>query len=125
MTPLVFDTGALIALERRDVRMWHLVQRTSQERRLIVISAGVYARVWRNDPRQHAIARLVKDLTVRIEPLDEEIARHVGALLARTGSRDVVDAHVALPGRLFRAPVLTSDPDDIGKLDSTLELIRV
>ena len=40
----------------------------------------------------------------------------VGALLAASGSMDVVDAHVALTAIKRRVAVLTSDPDDIGRL---------
>ncbi|MEV2273993.1 hypothetical protein AB0I72_00275 [Nocardiopsis sp. NPDC049922] len=122
---VVFDSGGLISLERRQVRMWRLVRRVARERQRIILPAGVFAQVWRDDPRQHAIARLVKGRTTLVDPLTRETARQVGVLLGRTGGSDVVDGHVALLGRKFQAPVLTSDPDDIGKLDPTLTIVRI
>jgi hypothetical protein len=52
---------------------------------------------------------------VRIEALGSDDGKRVGELLARVGSADVIDAHVALladPADL----VLTSDPEDIRAL---------
>lgn len=50
-----------------------------------------------------------------LEALDRDDGKRIGELLARAGSDDVVDAHVAL----LVAPadiVLTSDPGDIRSL---------
>jgi len=47
--------------------------------------------------------------------LDPDVARAIGLLLGASGTTDVVDGHVALlcsPGDA----VLTSDPEDIGRL---------
>ncbi|WP_028648420.1 hypothetical protein [Nocardiopsis sp. CNT312] len=122
---VVFDTGALTALERRQARMWRLVQRVVRERLRIIVPAGVLAQAWRGDARQHAISRLIKGRTTLIDPLNKETARQVGVLLGRSGGSDVVDGHVALLGAKFRAPVLPSDPDDIGKIDPALTIVCV
>ncbi|MFV2198943.1 hypothetical protein [Nocardiopsis sp. LOL_012] len=122
---VVFDTGALIALERRQARMWRLVQRVVREHRRIIVPAGVLAQAWRDDTRQHAISRLIKGRTTLIDPLNKETARQAGALLGRAGASDVVDGHVALLGAKFRAPVLTSDPDAIGKIDPALTIVCI
>jgi hypothetical protein len=51
-----------------------------------------------------------------IDPLDESAARLTGALLARAGRADVVDASVVV-GALRRGDaVLTSDRDDLTAL---------
>lgn len=125
MNPLVFDAGALIALERRETRMWRLVQRAAREHKRILVPAGVLAQVWRNDPKQHALSRLINGRTTLVDPLTKETARQVGALLGRVGASDVVDGHVALLGRKFQAPVFTSAPDDIRKLDPALTVVRI
>jgi cystathionine beta-lyase/cystathionine gamma-synthase len=52
---------------------------------------------------------------VEVEPLDDELGRAAGVLLARTGMADAIDAAVvALAEDGDR--ILTSDPDDIDRL---------
>ncbi len=49
----------------------------------------------------------------------------VGRLLAASGTSDVVDAHVVVCARRSAQRVVTSDPDDLARLDPTLEVIVV
>jgi hypothetical protein len=49
----------------------------------------------------------------------------VGELLRGSATTDVVDAHVAVLSVRLKAPVITSDPDDIAKLDTNINVIRV
>ena len=72
------------------------------------------AQVWRGGP-QHRLSKLLK--AVEVQPLDVAAARAVGTLLAATGTSDIVDAHVVLVARQHRAVILTSDPDDLRRLD--------
>lgn len=60
-------------------------------------------------------------------PLDMRAARRVGAgaLLARSGTGDVIDGHVTVLAGDLNATVFTSDPDDITKLDPTLTVVHV
>ena len=58
------------------------------------------------------------------------VARHhqgfiVYVLLAATGSRDAIDASVVLTARERRHWVVTSDPDDLHRLDPDLPVIAV
>jgi predicted nucleic acid-binding protein len=122
---LVLDGGALIALERRNRRMLALADELHRSRRTVFVPAGVLAQVWRGSPRQHAVLRLVRAQTVRVEALTEEVAVQLGSLLAKSGGFDVVDAHVALLARLLRATVVTSDPDDLAALDPGIDLVVV
>jgi hypothetical protein len=48
----------------------------------------------------------------------------VGLLCARSGHDDVIDVHVALCARERRHAVITSDPDDISRVDPRLPIIR-
>jgi hypothetical protein len=52
-------------------------------------------------------------------------ARTVGLLCARTGHDDVIDASVALCAKERRHAVVTSDPDDLSRIDPGLPVIRV
>lgn len=122
---LVLDTGALIALERRDERLLGLADELHGLRRTAVVPAGVVAQCWRASPRQHAIRRLLNSRSVTVEPMTEAMAFAIGGLLARSGTADVVDGHVALLARRLKAVILTSDPDDIAALDPGLDLVVV
>jgi hypothetical protein len=44
---------------------------------------------------------------------------------ARTGHDDVIDVHVALCARERRHAVVTTDPEDLLRIDHALPLIRV
>lgn len=125
MTTVVLDAGALLALERRDRRMLALADELYRGRRTSFVPAGVVAEVWRGSPRQHAVLRLVRAHAVRVEPLSEDVAIRLGVLLGDAGLADVVDAHVALLARRLRAPVVTSDPDDLAALDPGIDTVAV
>jgi predicted nucleic acid-binding protein len=87
--------------------------------------AGVLAQVWRRSPRQHGIITLVRSGAVRVHPMTEDAAMRMGSLLASSEGRDVVDAHVAVLARQLDATVLTSDPDDLRRIDASLSLVLV
>lgn len=115
----VLDAGALLALERGDRRARALI--ANAEGRLIV-PAPVLAQVWRDGAGQAALAALVKASTTVIEVFDEQVAKAAGTLCGRTGTSDIVDASVVLSARLHRAVVLTSDPDDLRRIDPGLAI---
>ncbi|MGH3779073.1 MAG: PIN domain-containing protein, partial [Pseudonocardiaceae bacterium] len=123
MTVVVLDSGAMIALERRDTRMLALADELYRARRIGYVPAGVVAQTWRGSPRQHATMRLLRAGAVRVDPLSEDVAYRLGLLLAKSGTSDVVDAHVALLARRLHATVVTSDPDDLTALDPTLTFV--
>lgn len=123
MRVLVLDAGALIALERRDGRMLALLREVLEARVIAHVTAGVLAQVWRASPRQHAIRRLLNTEAVRVHAMTEETAYALGRLLAASRTSDVVDAHVAMLARSLGAMVLTSDPDDLRRIDARLELL--
>ncbi|MGH3874230.1 MAG: hypothetical protein ACRDSR_22470 [Pseudonocardiaceae bacterium] len=106
---VVFDTGALIAVERGDRALSVLLAESRLTGAPIAVPARCVAQAWRNPARQSRTAILLRQPHVKVVGLDDDEARRVG-LLAATSTSDVVDAHVA--HRLDR-PVLTSDPEDI------------
>ena len=85
---------------------------------------GVVAQAWRS-PRQVRLARLIKSPEVEVAILTLPVARSLGALCAKTGHDDVIDVHVAWCARERGHAVVTSDPEDIAKVDPTLTLISV
>ncbi len=123
MKGYTFDAGALIALERRDERVRAMLDRVlASPDALIHIPAGVLAQVSRDGPRQARLTRLLKKAQTRVVPLDTRTAFVVGLLLGRRGGSDVVDASVVLCARIHGQGVVTSDPDDLRRLDPDLQL---
>jgi len=125
MSGVVFDAGALIAFEKGDRRVVAIVARALARRVTIAVPAGVVAQVWRDVRRQVPLARLLASDVVTVEPLDDTGARAAGQLCGVTRTRDVVDASVVLCARRRHTSVVTSDPDDLKRLDPQLSLIAV
>ncbi len=125
MKEIVLDSGFLIALERRNPRAYEVQELLYRAGAVAHVPTGVVAQVWRDDPRQQILARLLKGKAFQPHPLDMRAARRVGALLARSGTGDVIDGHVAVLAGDLNATVFTSDPDDITKLDPTLTVVHV
>jgi predicted nucleic acid-binding protein len=124
MTGLTLDTGALIAIEAGERRMALRVEQAVATGAELAIPAGVVAQAWRGGARQARIAKLLQLKVTSVIALDTKLALRVGATCATTGSTDVVDVCVALCARDRGHPVITSDPDDIAAIDTSLTLIR-
>ncbi|MDR2564493.1 MAG: hypothetical protein LBC97_00260 [Bifidobacteriaceae bacterium] len=125
MTGLTLDSGALLALERGDRSVRALLRRAADNGLTLSIPAGVVAQTWMGGPRQARIARLLRDPGVVVVPLDAISARAVGLICGRSGHHDIVDVHVALDARQRGHSVVTSDPEDLRKVDPGIHLIAV
>jgi predicted nucleic acid-binding protein len=121
----VLDAGALIAQERRDVRVAAIFKVAAAQRVELVLPSAVLAQVWRDGRRQAQLARALSNPGVTEAPLHHEDARHVGELLRESATADVVDAHVAVLARRLGAAVITSDSEDIAVLDPALSIVQV
>lgn len=121
----VLDAGALIACERRDQNVTALMEIAALKQIDMVLPSVVLAQVWRDGARQAVLSKTLRNPGIEEAPLHHKDAKRVGELLRISGTSDVVDAHVALLAERLHAPVITSDPGDIGKLNEDLELIRV
>jgi predicted nucleic acid-binding protein len=114
MEQVVYDSGALIAIDRRNDLSLRRHQRRIVKRDHIMVPAPVAAQVIRDPGRQ---ARLMLTLhSCDIVPFRADDAGPVGKLLALTGTSDAVDGLVALTAARDGATVVTSDPDDISRL---------
>lgn len=122
---VVLDSGFLIALERRDIFCISVVEDIQNSEIITYVPAGVLAQVWRGTARQHPISKLLQSKTVVVVAADEITAKQIGRILAKSGTSDPIDAHVALLAKELDAIVYTSDPDDIAAIDSTIRLVRV
>ena len=120
-----FDTGALIAVDRGDRRVALLLSRAGERSGTITIPASSLAQAIRAPQRQARLVRLVRDRGTRVIALDQPVATRVGRLLAASGTADVVDAHVVVCARQAGTTVVTSDPDDLRRLDATLPIFAL
>jgi hypothetical protein len=110
MSRYVYDTGALLAAESNDRRLWSLHNEALAARRPPVVPAPVLAQAWRGGP-QPLLSRLLKNCVV--ESMDEPTAREAGRTCALAGSHDVVDATVIVVAVRSAREVVTSDRKDM------------
>lgn len=100
---VVLDSGALVAAERDDRAVAAVLKREYRAGRRPVTHGGVIGQVWRGGSgRQASLARVLRGIDVR--PLDDELGRRAGVLLAAADTTDVIDAAVIL---------LADDGDDV------------
>ncbi len=111
---ITYDTGALLAAERNDRRMWALHAGYLAEGVVPMVPAGVLAEAWHGGSRQ---ARLVQLLAMcEIEDLNEERARRTGVLATVARHDDVVDVSVVEGAARRGDGIVTTDPTDIGAI---------
>lgn len=122
---LSLDAGALIALERGDESLRELLDTARRLSIDIHVVPEVIAQVWRDGSRQARIARLLSLPEVVVPDYDRLTARAVGVLCGRSGHSDVVDVHVVLHARQSGHAVVTSDPDDLRRVDQGLAIIEI
>jgi hypothetical protein len=123
MAGVTFDAGGLIALDRNDRRVIVLLARANETKSRVMVPASALSQAVRRPERQARLSRLIRQPSTDVVALDRVDAVHVGRLLAASGTSDVVDAHVVVCARRSAQRVVTSDPDDLVRLDPTLELI--
>ena len=118
MSVLVLDAGALIALERNNLDIWHLVKAAYNEDDKVHVPAGALAQVYNGDATQARLNQALK--RCKTIPLDEGMAHIAGRLRRISGINDVVDASVAataaLATTLSNVVIATSDENDIRQL---------
>ncbi len=123
MSGLTLDAGALIALDRDDRRVLVLLARAKEVGARVTIPATALAQSIRRPQTQARLARLVRQPTTDLASLDGPDATRVGLLLAATRTKDIADAHVVICARRARQTIVTSDPDDLRRLDPDASLV--
>lgn len=118
---ITFDTGALIALERRRQRMTDILARARSHEDTIVVPQVVLAEWWRgrSDWRERILAMLV------IDRLTDACAKLAGEAIARVPSATAVDAIVMASAASRGDTVFTSDVDDLERLRAYFPGVRV
>jgi hypothetical protein len=118
---LTFDTGALIALERRTQRIWDIYRTAMHDAIPITVPVAVVVEWWRGrtDVRERILGG------VRIEPLHLALARSAGEALASVRSASPIDAVVMASAALRGDIVYTSDVEDLERLQRHFPAVRV
>ena len=119
---LTFDTGALIALERRRPHVRLLHQTALLEGIPIIVPSVVIAEWWRKGKRGKERAQILRTLVV--EPPSELIARLAGVAVGLIGA-GVVDAIVMASASMRGGLVYTSDVDDLQRLTEVFRNVEV
>ena len=117
MPALVYDTGALLAAERRNPDFLALHDEVTAARIRPIVPVVVLAQAWRGSP-QHQISRVLKGCDIL--PDDAATGRAAGVACAASGTADVVDAIVIATAVRYQAAVVTSDPGDLTRLASAI-----
>lgn len=124
MAGVTYDTGALLAAERNDRRMWALHAGFLAEEVVPIVPAPVLAEAWRGGARQASLSRLLA--MCEVEPMSEEQARRVGTLAGTARHDDVVDVSVVEGAVRRRDAVVTSNEGDIGAIaKATSSMLRI
>ena len=113
---LILDAGFLISVDRgersaREFLTAALVHNTS-----LTTTHPVVAQVWRNGALQARLSRFLQSVVV--VPFDD--GPEVGTLLARSGTSDVVDAHLVVVAVRRSEAILTGDTRDLESLTAAL-----
>ena len=114
MHGVTYDTGALIAADRNDRRMWALHAGFLALELSPTVPTPVLAEAWRGGSRQASLARFLALCTT--EPLTDEQAKAVGAIAARADHDDIVDVTVVEGAIRRHDAVVTSNPTHIRKI---------
>ncbi len=117
-----FDTGMLIALERRKRRATDAFQAIIRRGTLPVVPAVVYAEWWRgrSDVREDILAAVI------VEEMPPLLCRAAGEALGAVRGSSLVDAVVMASAALRGGGVVyTGDLDDLQRLQRHFRTVRV
>ena len=121
MAGLTFDTGALIALERRRSRMAKVFAVACASRTRMTVPMVVVTEWWRarTDAREELLA------AVHVDPIDQPLARIAGEAIAHVRGATPIDALVMASAARRGDIVYTSDIDDLEALRAFFPGVRV
>jgi predicted nucleic acid-binding protein len=117
-----FDTGMLIALERRKMRATEALRAIIRRGYLPVVPAVVYAEWWRGrtDVREEIVAMM------NVEDMPPSLCRAAGEALGAVRGATLADAIVMASAALRGGGVVyTSDADDLRRLQRHFPTVHV
>lgn len=111
---MILDAGVLIAIDRGTQTGRTLLTKVDRLAEPLHTTAAVAAQVWRDGSRQVRLARALSAMT--LHPFEPGDIAQVGEALRRSGTADVVDAHLYVVAQRIGHDILTSDVDDFASL---------
>lgn len=121
MKGITFDTGALIALERRRSRISHVYTTAVEDGLIVTVPAVAVTEWWRG--RTDVRERILRGL--RIEPLDLTLSQLAGKAVAAVKGASAIDAIVMASAARRGDIVYTTDFDDLTALRTHFPTVRV
>lgn len=121
MSAFVLDTGALIAAEHRRLRMKRLLELARAETIALVVPGVCIAEWWRGrtDVRERILSASIVDHG------DDALMKLAGEAQARVRASTAIDAIVMATAARRGGMVLTSDVDDMQRLQTAFPDVRV
>ena len=114
MNGVTYDTGALVAADHNDRRMWALHAGLLAEEVSPTVPAPVLAEAWRGGSRQANVSRFLA--LCSLEPMSEEQAKSVGVLAGKADHDDIVDVTVVEGAIRRNDAIVTSNHAHIEKI---------
>lgn len=113
---MILDAGFLVSVDRGERSAQEFLTAALIHDTPLTTTHPVVAQVWRNGARQARLAKFLQSVVV--VPFDN--GPEVGNLLARSGTSDVVDAHLVVEAIRRSEPLLTGDVHDLETLAAAL-----
>jgi predicted nucleic acid-binding protein len=121
VSAFTLDTGALLALERRRQRTLAFLAIAKADKIPLVVPSVCIAEWWRGrtDVREKILA------TVIVEHTDDELVKLAGVALAAVPKATCIDAIVMASAARRGGIVITSDVEDLTRLQAAFPGVRV
>ena len=107
---MILDAGLLVAFDRAERGARSFLAASVRADEALHTTAPVLAQVWRDGAQQARLAHIAKSMMVHPFAADDYTA--VGRLLARSGTGDLVDAHLVVLAVRTGHGIVTSDVGD-------------
>ena len=107
---MILDAGLLVAFDRGERGARSFLAASVRADEALHTTAPVLAQVWRDGAQQARLAHIAKSIVVHPFAADDYTA--VGRLLARSGTGDVVEAHLVVLAVRTGHSIITSDAGD-------------
>jgi hypothetical protein len=114
MNGVTYDTGALVAADHNDRRMWALHAGFLAEEVSPTVPAPVLAEAWRGGSRQASLSRFLA--LCSLETMSEQQAKSVGVLAGKADHDDIVDVTVVEGAIRRHDAIVTSNHTHIRKI---------
>lgn len=111
---MILDAAVLIALDRGTGTAHDYLMTAERNGDVLHTTSPVAAQVWRDGSRQVRLARALNAMT--LHPFEPGDISQVGEALRRSGTADVVDAHLFVVAQRIGHNILTADVDDFTSL---------